>query len=85
MAADRDWENLKMANAEAEYVQGMNLWSLRGIYTRKVTSQKTLAKMPTIRKDCLHNKSKFYTEDHFAKHMNITICWLNLNEIIYKR
>ncbi len=27
-----------------------------------------------IRKDCFQNKSKFITEDHFLKHMNITIC-----------
>ncbi len=26
-----------------------------------------------IRKDCFQNKSKFITEDHFTKHMNITI------------
>ncbi len=26
-----------------------------------------------IRKDCLQNKYKFITEDHFTKHMNITI------------
>jgi len=26
-----------------------------------------------IRKDCLQNKSKFITEDHFTKYMNITI------------
>ncbi len=38
-----------------------------------------------MRKDCFQNKSKFITEDHFTKHMNITICELNLNEIIYKR
>ncbi len=24
------------------------------------------------RKDCFQNKSKFITEDHFTKHMNIT-------------
>jgi hypothetical protein len=28
----------------------------------------------TLRKDCFQNKSKFITEDHFTKHMNITIC-----------
>ncbi len=38
-----------------------------------------------IRKDCFQNKSKFITEDHFTKHMNITIHQLNINEIIYKR
>ncbi len=27
----------------------------------------------TIRKDCFQNKSKFITEDHLTKHMNITI------------
>jgi hypothetical protein len=27
----------------------------------------------TIRKDCFQNKSKFITEDHFTKYMNITI------------
>ncbi len=27
-----------------------------------------------MRKDCFQNKSKFITEDHFTKHMNITIC-----------
>ncbi len=26
-----------------------------------------------IRKDCWQNKSKFISEDHFTKHMNITI------------
>ena len=38
-----------------------------------------------IRKDCFQNNSKFTTEDHFIKHMNITIGKLKLNEIIYKR
>jgi len=38
-----------------------------------------------IGKDCIKNKSKFITEDHFTKHMNITIYLLKLNEIIYKR
>jgi hypothetical protein len=32
-----------------------------------------------IRKDCFQNKSKFTTEDHFTKHINITIRQLNLN------
>jgi hypothetical protein len=27
----------------------------------------------SMRKDCFQNKSKFITEDHFTKHMNITI------------
>jgi hypothetical protein len=34
------------------------------------------------RKDCYQNKSKFITEDHFTKHMKITIRQLNLNEKI---
>ncbi len=37
-----------------------------------------------IRKDCFQNKSKFITEDHFTKHMNITIHQLKQNGIIYK-
>jgi len=27
----------------------------------------------SMRKDCFQNKSKFITEDHFTKHMNITV------------
>jgi hypothetical protein len=38
-----------------------------------------------IRKDCFQNKSKFIPEGQIVKHVNITIRWLNLNEIIYKR
>jgi hypothetical protein len=29
---------------------------------------------PTTLKNCFQNKSKFITEDQFAKHLNITIC-----------
>jgi hypothetical protein len=32
-----------------------------------------ILKVPSIRKDCFQNKSKFITEDPFTKHMNITI------------
>jgi hypothetical protein len=39
----------------------------------------------SVIKDCVKNKSKFITEDHFKKQMNVTILQLNLNEIIYKR
>ncbi len=46
---------------------------------QKLTENKTLLirhqcrKIIVIRMDCFQNKSKFVTEDHFTKHMNITI------------
>jgi hypothetical protein len=38
----------------------------------------------SIRKDLFQKKSKFITEDQFAKHMNITIHQLNSNETLIK-
>jgi hypothetical protein len=35
-------------------------------------------------KTCFQNKSKFITEDHFVKHVNITIHELNTNEPLIK-
>jgi len=35
-------------------------------------------------KTCFQNKFKFITEDHFSKHVNITIHELNSNETLIK-
>jgi len=51
----------QLTEAEKVIKKPLVCFNLRGINT-------------AIWNDCFQNKSKFITEDHFAKHMNITIC-----------
>ncbi len=51
---------------------------MQGLATQRLSSKIGQFEVPTkiykfTRKDCFQNKSKFITEDHFIKHMNVTI------------
>jgi hypothetical protein len=62
------FDNIKLS---LKYLPHTN--ALAYFVTTAAAQPKHVDVLTTIQKDCFQNKSKFITEDHFTKHMNIII------------